>query len=127
MRPLVDMRPPSRAYRALFPRFERPAALRPTPSAFPSQYGIRIRWLGTAGFVIESGTTTLLIDPFLTRPSLPRLFAVPLVPDELAVRARVPERVDAVLCGHSHFDHLLDAPLIASITGASSRPFSVGR
>ena len=26
--------------------------------------------------------------------------------------------LDAVLCGHSHYDHLLDAPLVARATGA---------
>src|SRR6185369_9951761 len=29
-----------------------------------------------------------------------------------------PKKVDAILCGHSHFDHLLDAPRIAMKTGA---------
>ncbi len=77
-----------------------------------------IRWLGTAGHLIETATTTLLLDPFLTRPSLLRL-ARPIVPDEAAIRARLPARVDAVLCGHSHFDHLLDAPFIARTTGAT--------
>lgn len=77
-----------------------------------------MRWLGTAGFVIESAQTTVMIDPYLSRLPLPVLAASPLVPDEKAVRARLPSRVDAVICGHSHFDHLLDAPLIARITGA---------
>jgi L-ascorbate metabolism protein UlaG (beta-lactamase superfamily) len=79
---------------------------------------LSIRWLGTAGFIVESATTTVLLDPYLSRISLGKLVASPLVSDETAVKARLPSRVDAVLCGHSHFDHLLDAPLIARLTGA---------
>jgi L-ascorbate metabolism protein UlaG (beta-lactamase superfamily) len=80
--------------------------------------GVRVRWLGTAGHVIETATATLLIDPFLTRPSLLRTATKRLVPDEEAIGRHVPNRVDAVICGHSHYDHLLDAPRIAVRTGA---------
>jgi L-ascorbate metabolism protein UlaG (beta-lactamase superfamily) len=91
---------------------------------------LRIRWLGTAGHVVESETTTILIDPFLTRPRLTRLLSR-LVPDEIAIAKRVPAKVDAICCGHSHFDHLLDAPTIAKKTGArllgSSSTLAYGR
>ena len=79
---------------------------------------MRIRWLGTAGYVVEGRSTTLLIDPYVTRSSLSSVALARLSPDEQAIRAHVPARVDAVLCGHSHFDHLLDAPRIARLTGA---------
>ena len=104
-------------YDRLFPRWRPRADLRPTTSSTGGA-AVRIRWLGTAGHVIETPTTTLLIDPFLTRPSLGRIVGRRLAPDEAAIRARLPARVDAVLCGHSHFDHLLDAPFIARSTGA---------
>jgi L-ascorbate metabolism protein UlaG (beta-lactamase superfamily) len=107
---------PGWLYRRIFPRWQPRAELRPTTSS-TSGAGVRIRWLGTAGHVIETPTTTLLVDPFLTRPSLAQL-AGRIAPDEAAIRARLPTRVDAVLCGHSHFDHLLDAPFIARSSGA---------
>lgn len=103
-------------YRRVFPRWQPRSELRPTTSS-TSGAALRIRWLGTAGHVVETATTTLLIDPFLTRPSLAQLTGR-LTPDESAIAARLPARVDAVLCGHSHFDHLLDAPFIARTTGA---------
>ena len=78
---------------------------------------MRIRWLGTAGHVIEAAGTTIAIDPFVTRPGLLRLLG-PVAPDDDAIARRLPARLDAVLCGHSHFDHLLDAPRIAARTGA---------
>ena len=42
----------------------------------------------------------------------------PLVPDAAAIAARVPPRADLIVVGHSHYDHLLDAPSIALRTGA---------
>ena len=107
-----------RLYSAVFPGCEPAPDLRPPRVAHTTKDAIRLRWLGTAGFIVESATTTLLIDPYLTRAPLSTLVASPLVPDESAIRAHLPARVDAVLCGHSHFDHLLDAPLIAALRGA---------
>jgi L-ascorbate metabolism protein UlaG (beta-lactamase superfamily) len=109
-----------RIYQRLFPRWRPRRELRPTTTAASATGGgaaVRIRWLGTAGHVIETATTTVLIDPFLSRPTLMAL-ARPIAPDPAAIGARLPARVDAVLCGHSHFDHLLDAPYIARTTGA---------
>lgn len=110
------MKLPGLLYSRLFPAFEPPTAHRPIGA--PARGGaLRIRWLGTAGHVIETERTTVLVDPNLTRPSLGRCLAR-LVPDEATIRRWLPPRVDAVLCGHSHFDHLLDAPTICRLTGA---------
>jgi L-ascorbate metabolism protein UlaG (beta-lactamase superfamily) len=102
-------------YERLFPRFRPKRELRPQGSG--EGWGLRLSWLGTAGFVIESREATLLVDPFVTRPGLRRLVK-PLVPDDLAIARHVPKRIDAVLCGHSHYDHAADAPRIARITKA---------
>lgn len=103
-------------YRTLFRRWESRPELRPPTAA--SGASVTIRWLGTAAHVVATARTTVLIDPFLTRPRLSRM-ASRLVPDEAAIRRWLPPRVDAVLCGHSHYDHLLDAPLCALLTGAT--------
>ena len=102
---------------AFLPRW-RPPTDRPTARALPPDQALRITWLGTAGHVVQTETTTILLDPFLTRPGFRSLARDRLVPDERAIRAWIPRHVDAVLCGHSHFDHLLDAPRIAVLTGA---------
>jgi L-ascorbate metabolism protein UlaG (beta-lactamase superfamily) len=104
---------------SLFPRFRPRAELRPEATGPAPSGALRIRWLGTAGHVLETRSTTILIDPYLTRSPIGTLVASRLVPDEAAIRAAVPSKVDAVLCGHSHFDHLLDAPLIVRTTGAT--------
>lgn len=79
--------------------------------------GVRVRWLGTAGFAIEHGGFTVLIDPYLTRASLARCALTTIRPDEGAIRRCAP-KADAIILGHTHFDHALDVPLIAARTGA---------
>src|SRR5262245_1215956 len=78
---------------------------------------VSIRWFGTAGFELVYGGTTILIDPYLSRVSLAKFLFAPLRPDESLI-GRVIERADAIFVGHSHFDHVLDVPLIARRTGA---------
>ena len=103
-------------YDRIFPRWRPRPELRPQ-TARPTGEGLAIRWLGTAAHVVSSPTTTLLLDPFLTRPSLGEVWR-PLRSDVAALDRWLPDRIDGVLCGHSHFDHLMDAPAIALRSGA---------
>ncbi len=102
-----------RFFERFYPRPEH----RPQQQAQPSGPALRVRWLGTAGHVVSTDTTTVLIDPFLSRPSFRSLLR-PLAPDTSLFDRWLPKRVDAVLLGHSHYDHLLDAPAIALARGA---------
>ncbi|HEY4121865.1 MAG TPA: MBL fold metallo-hydrolase [Byssovorax sp.] len=83
----------------------------------PTTRGVRVRWLGTAGFEIEHAGTVLLVDPYVTRASYGACVWRPLAPD-LAAVARYAPRADAIVVGHTHFDHALDVPAIALQTGA---------
>jgi len=76
---------------------------------------VHVRWLGTAGFALEHDGFVVLIDPYLTRASLARCVASPLRPDAGAI-ARWAPRADAIVVGHTHFDHALDVPAIAIAT-----------
>ena len=96
----------------LLPRFRPRPEHRPVATRAPAGPSLRLRWLGTAGHVVATPDTTVLIDPFLSRPGLRQLLR-PLTPDVAAIERWVPARVDAILVGHSHYDHLLDAPAIA--------------
>jgi L-ascorbate metabolism protein UlaG (beta-lactamase superfamily) len=78
---------------------------------------VRVRWLGTAGFALEHRGCVVLIDPYLTRASLARCLVARLEPDVAAIERHAP-RADAIVLGHTHFDHALDAPEIAKRTGA---------
>jgi L-ascorbate metabolism protein UlaG (beta-lactamase superfamily) len=82
--------------------------------------GLSLQWLGTAGFAISYLGFVLLIDPFLTRPSLRDVLGRrPLPPDPSLLRRLVP-RADAVLVGHTHFDHALDVPWLARESGCKA-------
>jgi L-ascorbate metabolism protein UlaG (beta-lactamase superfamily) len=95
-----------------------PESIRFAPDALggaPS--GVRVRWLGTAGFEIAYQDHVVLFDPYFTRASLARCVLSSITPDVDLVRMHAP-RADAIVLGHTHFDHALDAPEIALHTGA---------
>lgn len=79
--------------------------------------GVHVRWLGTAGFEIRHGDHVVLFDPYLTRASLRRCVLSNLTPD-VATITRTIGQADAIIVGHTHFDHVLDVPTIARLTRA---------
>ena len=95
-------------------------------SAVAGGAAVRLRWLGVAGFSISDGDTTLLQDPYLSRPGIWQTLTSWYQPDAAVLdplfgpKSRAPElaRARLILIGHSHFDHLGDAPWIALRTGA---------
>lgn len=70
---------------------------------------VTMTWLGINGFAFQSGRRTLLIDPYVSRDK------VSLCHPEV-VRRYVPA-ADAILLGHSHWDHMADTAEIAFRTG----------
>ena len=66
--------------------------------AFEAGNGTVLRWLGMAGFLINSRGTTLMVDPLLGGFDMPVMIEFPIA------AADVP-RLDAVLVTHSDNDH----------------------
>lgn len=76
--------------------------------------GLVVQWLGTAGFRLTYESATLLVDPYVTRRDLrSTVRRRPLLPDPALVDRLLPS-ADAVLVGHTHFDHAIDVPAVAA-------------
>jgi len=93
---------------------------------------VTLKYLGTAGWEISDGQTTILIDPYLSRlhrptpnddvlPGDPRpTFAATdaAQSDTATIDAHI-QRADFILITHTHADHAMDLPYIARKTGAT--------
>lgn len=81
-------------------------------------------WFGTTALLLRAGDDALMIDPFFTRPPglWPLLRNADIAPDEAAIAHWLEKagvtRLHAVLVSHSHYDHALDAGVVARLTGA---------
>lgn len=64
---------------------------------------MKTKFLGQSGYVLKSGNTEIIIDPYLSDSvnrvaNRPRMLPVPINPKDI--------RCDAVICTHNHLDHL---------------------
>jgi len=94
-------------------------------------------WHGTTAVLLSDGQTSLFIDPFFTRPGgwLRLMLNRPIAPDEALIRTALAQSgapsLAAVLVSHSHYDHAMDAGLVAKLTGAqllgSASTANIGR
>lgn len=81
--------------------------------------GVEVRWLGVAGFAITCEGTTILIDPYVTRRPVGDLLRRKVWSSDPVLLERHVPKADAILLGHTHFDHALDTPAIAERDGAT--------
>ncbi len=70
---------------------------------------VTLDWLGTATFRLTLDDVVVFLDAYMDR--------VPSAPP-VGLSAKDVQRADFVLVGHSHFDHLAGAEIIAATTGA---------
>lgn len=77
--------------------------------------GVRIQFLGAAGFVIQRGDDVLVTGPFFSNPGFLRAGLGEIESDSSAVLRWMPNvpGADAVVVGHSHYDHLMDAVTVS--------------
>lgn len=77
---------------------------------------IRVTWTGAAGLRFETGREVILIDPYYTRVDIFSTLFKRIAPDPAVIGAALPdpEKVAAIVVGHTHSDHALDVPWIAA-------------
>ncbi len=94
-----------------------------------------VQFLGNTNILLSDGKHSILTDGFFTRPSITTLLWGELSPDHEVIQQCLDEagisKLDAVIPVHSHFDHAMDAPIVAQLTNAklvgSSSTANVGR
>ncbi|MFQ6674541.1 MAG: MBL fold metallo-hydrolase [Fidelibacterota bacterium] len=101
------------------------------PASLESPPGLRIRWLGSAGYEISDDSTTILVDPFVSRPgSFQLLHKVGIdtgAVDRYILSPVQQNRVKVILISHSHYDHVEDIPyILAHYPDRENRPLVVG-
>jgi len=85
---------------------------------------LRYRWLSIAGMTLSDGETTLVFDPVFTRPGILNWMGIKSLkptPEEIGPwleKARL-KKADGIFVSHEHFDHSVDAPIVAKLTGAT--------
>jgi len=97
------------------------------PDATPKQLvapGLYATWFGTTALLLSDGEHAVMVDPFFTRPPgfINMLTNQPIAPDEALIKHWLDsagiKKLDAVLVSHSHYDHAMDAGIVAKLTGA---------
>jgi len=78
---------------------------------------LRAVYLGSGGWILEYGGSTVLTGPLFTNPGLVTTGLFPIRSDSALVD-RYMRRYDvssalAILVGHAHYDHLMDVPGVA--------------
>ena len=93
------------------------AELERVPLGLPA--GLELEWLGVAGYRLTYEGVSILVDPYVSRVPLRNvILRRPALPDRALIDRHIgPAR--AVLIGHTHWDHAVDAPALAQRDGAT--------
>ena len=99
-------------------------ALRPAPVAAQQSNAVTATWFGVSTLLFDDGETQILIDGFISRPTLSEiLLQRPVDNDAAMIDYTLNEyrmgRLAAIIPVHTHFDHAMDIGAIANRSSAS--------
>ena len=98
--------------------------LLPAPSAHDLDSPITLTWFGVTTMLFDDGETQILIDGFISRPTLWQILTQRPVDNDVATinyflnEYRI-RRLAAIIPVHSHFDHAMDIGAIGNRSSAS--------
>jgi L-ascorbate metabolism protein UlaG (beta-lactamase superfamily) len=118
--------------------------VRPRPEAL-TQYELEremdnhlpftVQFLGNTNLLFDDGENAWMTDGFFTRPSASEVLFGEVEPNETLIRKCLEkagiERLDMIVPVHSHFDHAMDAAVVADLIDAklwgSTSTLNIGR
>jgi L-ascorbate metabolism protein UlaG (beta-lactamase superfamily) len=97
-------------------------ALPAAPARSVGDHALRVTFMGVATLLFDDGDTAIMTDGFFSRPPAAVVTRGTISPDKERVTAALQragvKSLAAVIAVHSHFDHAMDSPMVASLTGA---------
>ena len=103
------------------PRLDAYAGYFDEPEAAPGA-PLTVTWAGVTTLLVSDGVSAVMTDGFFSRPGLLRVgtrTVAPSLPRIEGSLARLGvDRLEAVLPVHTHFDHVMDSAVVASLTCA---------
>ena len=82
-----------------------------------------VTFLGNTNLLFDDGENAWMTDAFFTRPPAREVLFGEIKPDEQVIRKTLGkagiEKLDMIVPVHSHFDHAMDAAMVADFTGAT--------
>jgi L-ascorbate metabolism protein UlaG (beta-lactamase superfamily) len=94
----------------------------------PAAGDFSVTFLGVSSLLFDDGESAVLTDGFFSRPSLLKVGLGKVAPDRARIGSALtrlgldPQNggrgLDAVVPVHTHFDHAMDSPTVAQLTGA---------
>ncbi|MDP9823231.1 L-ascorbate metabolism protein UlaG (beta-lactamase superfamily) [Nocardioides massiliensis] len=102
---------------------------RPDLARYAHRFGVpaangpfAVTFLGVSTLLLDDGESAVMTDGFFSRPSLAKVGLGRIAPDHDRITAALArtsvDRLQGVLPVHTHFDHALDAAVVAERTGA---------
>lgn len=84
--------------------------------------GLIVQFLGNTNILLSDGETHILTDAFFSRPSAWKVLFGKVSPNKKRIQSALDQagikKLDAIIPVHSHFDHAMDAPMVADMTQA---------
>lgn len=96
----------------------------PPPHAYVNESPVTVTWFGVSTLLFDDGETQILIDGFISRPTIfDVLLRRPVDSDYATINWFLNEyqvrRLAAIIPAHSHWDHAMDIGAIANRSSAS--------
>jgi len=103
------------------------ASAAPALPTNPEKTQVKVHYLGVGGYLVQRGDDVVLFGPVYSNPSLLEAMGDHQIRTNRALVDRLLPRdatqAQAIVIGHSHYDHLMDTPYIANAYATNAKVY----